>query len=156
MNVLVIGSDGFIGKHLHECIPCCGHTSVGMGKKEYDLRKPTELPHADVAYLCAGVNGFEKCEGSRDAWKSNVDGTITTIKNLLNDGTFPVFLSSDSVCWSASQYSRMKAQVEAYMLHSGGAIVRCGRVTQANIGDLIRFLLKVSNEKTHGLTEWQC
>jgi nucleoside-diphosphate-sugar epimerase len=161
MNALIIGADGFIGSNLFRCLPACGHSVIGTTRKgtpglaNYDLLKPGDLPAAEVAYLCAAVNGFRPCEGNREAYRTNVDGTIETARRLVAAGTFVVFLSSDSVEWIDSAYSRQKALVEvALQLLGGSAIVRAGRVTKFSVGQLVRSLMSIGAARVPGVYHW--
>jgi dTDP-4-dehydrorhamnose reductase len=113
----------------------------------------TDVPPADIVYICAGVNGALRCEGSPEAYRTNVDGTIRLVRAY--SSAFVVWISSSTVEWGNSQYARMKAQVEAVLLNNPNVgIVRAGRVLESNVDDLCTTLLKVGRGRIGHLTLW--
>lgn len=165
MKALVIGADGSIGCELVRWLALEGHEAIGTSRRSgseflhLDLEAPEafEIPEGiDVAYLCAAYNGFRRCEGSRSAWRVNVDGTIALAKRLMQRGILVVFLSSDSVEWSDAAYARHKALVEMFLQAFQGpsAIVRLGRVTPANSAAAVNALIRVGMGRINGITLW--
>jgi dTDP-4-dehydrorhamnose reductase len=127
-----------------------------LGRGALDLlAPPAAIAPADVVYLCAGVNGFQRCEQDRTAYRANVDGTLAVAALARRAGAFLVWVSSDCVEWSASAYARQKSLVEVYLMAAGGAgIVRAARVTDANLDALCATLIRVGRGRLVGLTRW--
>lgn len=156
MRELVIGSDGFIGSRLLELTGGVGTSRrVTPGLQHYmDLSQLGSLPGADVAYICAGVNGAMNCEGNPKAYTINVDSTIRLAEHYSKTG-FAVWISSTTVMWSDSCYARWKQVTESYLrtLPNVG-IVRAGRVVKSNLDDLCNTLIEVGRNKLSGLHLW--
>lgn len=171
-SVLVVGADGFIGAALAELAREKGHEVMRTTRRarQYmqagDLRwppqsdifcdlmhPPAHFPFADVAFLCAGVADYRKCEGSAEAWRTNVDGPIAVAKTLLKMGTFIVYLSSVAAEWAThSAYGRAKAHVELALRCLGDpAIVRFERVTAERLPGVVSGLLAIGIGRTAGV-----
>lgn len=159
MREAVIGADGFIGGHLARLLPEAVHTTrrpmVDVdGRWPFDLLQFGPLPDADVVYVCIGVNGQMRCEGNPQAHHVNVDSTIRLLRHYIAQRAFPVWISSRSLEWCGSTYSRQKALVEAAMVLQPLAIVRAGRVTPQNVPDLCETLVRIGRAKVQGLSIW--
>ena len=158
MSAAIIGTDGFIGGRLAELLPGAIHTTHKPretdGRWPFDLRDFGPLPKADVIYVCAGINGQMKCEGRPESHHVNVDAKIRLAKHYLDIGGFMVFLTSRSLEWSASVYSRQHALLEAVLITMPVAIVRAGRVTSANITNLCETMIAIGEGRISGLTVW--
>ena len=152
MTELIIGSDGFIGGRLSEIIPEAETTTI----KTLNLLSPGVIPQADVVYFCASVTGFKECEGNHIAYRTNVDGTLTVIRQLLKQGSFVVWLSSCASEWSHSAYGLQKSLVEiAIQMIPNTAIIRAGgKVTSNNVTDLCWLMTEVGRNKKEGITLW--
>lgn len=170
-SVMVVGADGFIGKALADLAEELGHTVIrttrrGAAMDFGDLtwpprqpvycdlaRPPADLPPADVAFLCAAVADYRKCEGSAQAWRVNVDGAITVGKILMRKGTFVVYLSSVAAEWAThTSYGRGKAMVELALRCIGDpAIVRFERVTKETLPQVCSGLLAIGLERNAGV-----
>lgn len=157
MRALVIGGDGFIGKALVSALQQRGHEALATSRRghaiPFDLARPTELPAADVAYLVASVTGVPP-EGTEDAWRVNVDGTIETACNLLRAGVFVLFLSSAAVYTRSDAYARHKTIVEAYLRDKEAAIVRLGNVHPAAIQLVVSMLVDAGEARAAKLIRW--
>jgi dTDP-4-dehydrorhamnose reductase len=160
MRELVIGVDGFIGRRMLDLTGAEG-TSRGNpcfhGHHHLDLLgfSESDLPKADMVYLCAGVNGAMKCAGNQESYRVNVDATIRLAQHYSSSGSFLVWLSSTSVEWSIEAYARQKAMAETAirMLPSTG-IIRAGRVVRSNLDDLCHRMIAVGRTRTSGVTLW--
>lgn len=147
----VIGAEGYIGKRLSELLP----EALKTTRKTLDFLNVREVPNCDVAYICAAYNGFEACEGKKDAYRVNVDGTLKVSRLLLKQGTFVVWLSSCGVEWIATDYTRQKSLVEiALQMVPNTAIIRAGRVVASNIDSLCETMIEAGRGKKEGITLW--
>ncbi len=101
-NILIIGSHGFIGKHLAKSIQPKYYTSRKGGPYTLDLAKPSlktlplnEISHGIIAAACTNIPYCEKFP--QETHQINVQGTLDVVKELVDHGTFPIVLSSDYV-----------------------------------------------------------
>lgn len=155
MKILVIGGFGKVGSELVAGLQ--GHEVIATGRNQgyiYDLRYPTELPNADIAYIVA-CSIDESKYGAEDMFLANVDGTIKTIQNLEQQGAFPVFLSSTAIYHRNDNYAIHKRMVESYLYGRNAAIVRMGAVTSENMQSLISELQNVGVNRIVGVTTWK-
>ncbi len=160
MNSLVIGGDGLIGSGIKSWLwpdvvaTTRRHDGVFHGSIFLDLlQPPEELPHADVAYICAGINGIRENEGNATAWRTNVDGVISVIR-LLGEA-FIVYISSSAVEWSDTSYARQRALVECGLRFRGhGAIVRPQRVTRDNVNVFAQYIAEIGQTQRVGVYQW--
>lgn len=106
----IIGSTGFIGRALfskhREVHPDCIGTTRDKGRA--DLRyldllscdiaplKLAESGHRD-AIIAAGIARIFVCEREKDYSNKMTRGTLELVKQLVNEGIKPVYISSDSV-----------------------------------------------------------
>lgn len=154
----IIGADGYIGSKLAQRLPNAIRTSRRPAYLEgawpFDLEECGRLPDADIAYLCAGVNGTLTC--ARDPQRSyriNVDGTIRVAAHYREK--FLVWISSTTVEWCSEAYAVQKRAAETVLiLMPHVAIVRAGRVTNANVESLLDELIRVGRGRVQGLTVW--
>lgn len=172
MSCLIIGADGFIGAALgrlaeerghivvrttrsREKAAQCGYKTLSPCGTVYCnlLHPPNDLPNADVAFLCAAVSDYRKCEGSAEAWRANVDGAIAVGKLLMRKGVFVVYLSSVAAEWAThTAYGRGKAMVELALRCIGDpAIVRFERVTPEKLSMVCSGLLAIGLERNAGV-----
>ena len=158
MREVIIGADGFIGSYLAKRLPDASMTTRRrqplQGPWFFDLDEQGPLPEADIAYLCAGVNGTLTCaRDPQGSFRTNVDGTIYVAERYKE--SFVVWLSSTTVEWCSEAYAVQKRTVESVlrtMPHVG--IVRAGRVTRDNIADLCETLIAVGRAGKSGVTVW--
>ncbi len=153
---LVIGMDGYIGRHLCARLPEAKRTTrreVGAGDPYYfDLGKQGMLPHADIVYICAGVNGTETC--ARDPqrnYRINVDGTIYVCEHY-RDAAFVVWISSTTVEWLLDHYGQQKRIVENHLRtlpHVG--MVRAGRIDNRNVKELCELMIDIGRNCRRGI-----
>ncbi len=99
---IVIGSNGFIGKHLCKAIKPKYYTARKDAPYHIDLKNPSldgiptqPIRYAIIAAACANI---ADCENHPDeTHQINVEGTLKLTKLLLNKGIFPILFSSDYV-----------------------------------------------------------
>ena len=156
MVELVVGADGYIGSHLIKMIPTAMGTTRGHAIYHHlDLLNPEVIPQAEIAYICAGVNGFQACEGNVLSYRTNVDGTLKVAREITKGGGFVVWISSCSVEWAHSAYSLQKSLVEiALQMIPQTAIVRAGRVVNQNVESLCKLMVEVGRGKKEGIHLW--
>lgn len=120
------------------------------------MRQPIlSLPPADVGYVVAAIQTFQGCEGNPEAYRVNVDATSIIIRKMARAGTFPVFVSSDSVEWAGvTAYARHKSLVEMVVHASDGAIVRPSRVRPDRVDSLCDLMIKVGEDRLSGVHVW--
>jgi len=159
---LIIGMDGFIGRHLCARLPEAHRTSRRNAALEdprvsyFDLLKQGPLPAAvDVVYLCAGVNGTLTCATDpQRSYRINVDGTIYVCE-FYRDRAHVVWISSTTVEWLGEQYGRQKRTAENHLRtlsHVGMA--RAGRVLNSNVGNLCDLLIDIGRNRKRGVFLW--
>lgn len=161
MKHLVIGATGFIGSALLKHLKAAGADVQGTARRQgladhaFDLRAIHAVPDADVVYICAGANGAKACEGNQEAFLVNVDAPIRIAEEVGGRGGFTVFISSMSIEWMGAAYQRQKLAAETVLrTRADCAVVRAGRVTRDNLGDLCRTLAMAGTSRFRGLWRW--
>ncbi len=157
---LIVGADGFIGKNLCRHLPNAARTSRRGASDtciDFNMLEPalSDLPNADVVYLCAGVNGTLTCAREPQlSWRVNVDGTIW-VADHIQPTSFLVWLSSTTVEWLDEDYGKQKRVAESYLraLPNVG-VVRAGRVLQSNVDDLCKLMINIGRERKRGVQLW--
>ncbi len=147
---LIVGARGKLGSALMRLLP----KSHAYRHRLEDV--PQNTDDYAVAYLCAGTVGFAECEGNRKAFRSDVDGNIRIARNLLEQGTFVVFVSTDAVEWALhTAYARNRFSVE---LAIGGlpnvAIFRPSKFDATNVSRVAKACAYVGENRIQGLTRW--
>ncbi len=102
MKLLLIGSEGFIGKHLAKKLQPALITHYKETKHIVDLKNPhlENLPlegitHAIIAAGCANVKYCE--ENPNESYLVNVTGPLSLVSQCLERGIFPILFSTDYV-----------------------------------------------------------
>lgn len=158
MIEVIIGADGYIGSKLAERLPGAIRTTRRPAYLEgdwpFDMEERGVLPDADIAYLCAGVNGTLTCaRDPQGSYRVNVDGTIYVANRYRQN--FLVWLSSTTVEWCSEAYAVQKRTAEIVLhLMPHVAIIRAGRVTNDNIDSLLDVMVKAGRGRISGLTVW--
>lgn len=160
MKILIIGVDGFIGSVLNVMlsskITYLTHEIVGTSRRRsgngiiyFDLAFPTELPKADVTYICAAMTRFIECEDNFMSYRTNVDGPIWVTQKQ-NPGLV-VYLSSEAVERAIhTAYGMQKALTEIYMRSQPNTcVVRLPKVT--DVEDICGKLIGIGETHTKGL-----
>jgi len=157
---LVVGADGFIGSKLQQELNCEGTSRKNplYHQNHYlDLSnfQESDLPRADVVYLCFGVNGSLTCaQNPQESFRINVDSTIKLAKHY-SKSSFVVWIGSTTVEWSTDHYARQKLTTETVLRTLPNvSIVRAGRVTKENLDDLIYTLKGLGRNKIPGVKLW--
>lgn len=158
-DAFIVGGDGLIGGAVAHALNGKSIASTRRDKPGaifLDLLNPPEtLPQADVAYLCAGVNGFKQCEGNCNAWRTNVDGVLAVAKTLNRQGSFLVYISTAAVEWSAEMYARQRAMVEIGLnALCDPAIIRPEKVTADNAAEFAAFVIAIGSGHRAGIHHW--
>lgn len=155
MKPVVIGSDGFVGKHLMQRLGCPGTSRRDGAAIPFNLLAMDfpALAGFDTIYVCAGANGAKACEGSQDAFIANVDAPIELAKNV---DAFVVWIGSMSVEWFAGgAYQRHKLAAESVLRTMPNVgVVRAGRILASNIDDMTDTLIRVATNRVTGVTRW--
>lgn len=172
---LVIGGDGLIGSYLQSFFlrpdiqlystsrnknTRSGTVFLDLGPKKNDSVLDIE---PDVVFFCAAMTNMEACENRpEESWRINVDNTVQLASNLMDNGSFVVFLSSNTVFNGASPffqedaipcpvntYGRQKAETEKRILSyrskkdGRGCVVRMSKVLSPVSGIAAEFLKKL-------------
>ena len=117
MNILVTGSNGFIGKHLCLKLNRLGYNvfSYDLDKKEEDLRN--YISQADFVVHLAGINRpltkEEFYEGNTNFAKKVIDLIKESNRNI------PVLMSSSIQAELDNDYGKSKKMGEDYLFNSG-------------------------------------
>jgi len=157
-SVLVVGSDGSIGRSLVTAFQASGknvlqttrnRNLVSVQKVFLDLSEdlrqwPLPTVPVKVAFICAAVTSQEKCRSEPEySRRVNVEGTISLARRLVDSGCFVIFLSTNVVFDGKkpfakgndpvnpqSAYGRQKSEAEAKLLKMGDmlSIVRFSKV----------------------------
>jgi dTDP-4-dehydrorhamnose reductase len=106
---LVIGGDGLVGGGLVRALAGRGHMvlgstrradTVGEGRVFLDFEKPDafRVPEGiGYAFVVAATTNYDRCETDPMARVTNVELIPQTIANLLRQGVFVTFISTNSV-----------------------------------------------------------
>ena len=157
---LIIGMDGFIGRHLCTRLPEAQRTSRRNANLEsahhFDLVKQGPLPNnVSIVYICAGVNGTLTCmQNPQLSWRANVDGTIYIAEHY-RDIAHVVWIGSTTAEWMREDYGIQKRATEMYLRglpHVG--IVRAGRVMNSNVDNLCDLLIDIGRKRKRGVFLW--
>ncbi len=117
MNVLVTGSNGFIGKHLCLKLKRCGFTvfSFDLDKNDEDLRN--YISQSNFIVHLAGINRpltkEEFYDGNTNFTKKVVDLVKQSHRNI------PIIMSSSIQASLDNDYGKSKKMGEDYLLSSG-------------------------------------
>ncbi len=149
-TALIVGIDSQIGSHLAEHLTGLGWTVYGTSRHISknpmvfyvdlsNIEKSPVFPSVDVAFLCAAetsqINCAQDPEGSEII---NVASPFVLARQLVADGAFVVFLSSNAVFDGKTSfrredervspqttYGQQKARAEQLLLDLGGRIAIC-------------------------------
>jgi dTDP-4-dehydrorhamnose reductase len=153
-QVLVVGGDGLVGRHLAEILRAQGHSVVatsrrpGAGTLALDLAAPPLDALAgrgfSHAFICAAVTSLQACEAAPEATRrANVEGTLALMRRLAADGSHLVFFSSSQVfdgeiplpdeaapTAPKNAYGRQKREVEEAVAAEGlpAAVIRIPKI----------------------------
>lgn len=153
MNVLIVGSDGFIGAQLFRRLSERAYMKVfGTSRRgngiHLDLLCPevTRFPsNLDVLYLCAAMTRFIECEADPISYNVNVDAQIEIAKR--HSYAKIVYLSSEAVEKALhTNYGMQKALCEMGLRTvCDPIIVRLSKVTPTNVDRATEFLESMAN-----------
>lgn len=147
---LIVGIDSQIGSHLAEYLTALGWTVYGTSRHKSkkpmvfyvdlsDIEASPALPSVDVAFLCAAETSHINCtQDPQESEKINVASPFLLARQLIADGAFVVFLSSNAVFDGKTSfrredepvspqttYGQQKARAEQRLLELGGRIAIC-------------------------------
>jgi len=155
-KLLVIGSKGFIGKHLTASLNPAIHTHHKESPHLIDLSTPNlkTLPlstetHAIIAAGCANINDCNK--RPEETYAINVTGTLRLAKQCTELGLFPILFSTDYVFdgkeggYTESSptspiniYGKQKAELEKRIhdaTNGNYLMLRLSKIYSTSIGD---------------------
>lgn len=169
---IVIGSNGFIGKHFCKAIKPKYYTSRKDAPYHVDLKAPSldTIPTQSIRYalITAASANIAYCEKHpNETHQINVEGTLKLTKLLLEKGIFPILFSSDyvfsgkegdyledSTVGPTTVYGSQKAELES-RIHdvSGGnhLILRLSKIYSLERGDGT-LLDEMAKNLTEGLS----
>lgn len=168
---VVVGGDGLVGSHLAclaeetsaQIILTTRRKDVGGGRLFADLESgniaDVIAAKADVVFLCAAMTSMQVCrENPELSYRINVTGTVDLASQLVKQGVFVVFLSSNTVFNGSTErpdehesyapvteYGRQKVNAERQLMAIPGAeeriaIVRLSKVISLHTGMAAEFL----------------
>ena len=117
MNILVTGSNGFIGKHLCLKLKRQGYNvfSYDLENKEEDLRN--YISQADFVVHLAGIN---RPLTNKEFYDGNANFTKKVIDLIKDSGKqIPVIMSSSIQAELDNDYGKSKKMAEDYLFNSG-------------------------------------
>lgn len=170
MKHLVIGGSGFIGGGVALQLEIASHDCLRWFRQDYDLlRRSGTLPIADFIYLCAGTKGYANCDKNpRESWTVNVDSQIDIARyyaepqiitepytGQIPPHPFIIYISSDAVEFSNSNYAIQRRHVEAYMNTINAAIIRPGPISEDRSIEFAKLVIDTAIRRKRGLTRWQ-
>jgi dTDP-4-dehydrorhamnose reductase len=148
----VTGGSGVLGREL---VRKLGPGTYAPSRNAFNLEAVQDLPKIETAYLCAGTKGFAECEGNREAFRADVDGNIRLIGDLMKDGAFVVFISTDAVEKVNAAYARNRLLVEQTLwLRPNCAVVRPGKFNEQTVGPLADLCILVGKQRREGVHYW--
>ena len=148
--ILITGVNGTLGSELKRLYP----DAIGMSRHTLGM---ASYRGVKIAYLTGGTKGFHECEGSEEVFRRDVDGNILLIKELLQDGTFVVFISTEAVAkvGHGAAYSRNRLLVEQFIwTQRGCAIVRPRRFDASTASGLASFCKEIGEGQQEGIFYW--
>lgn len=106
---IVVGADSLVGEALIESLKHRGHEAYGTTRRlatvseqrlffDFEAAQPFKAPpDATYAYVVAAATNYERCERDPQARVVNEELTPRAIANLLGQGLFVTFISTNSV-----------------------------------------------------------
>jgi len=176
MKALIIGANGTIGRALVHALLQRGDLVYGTTRRPplatenclfLDLAVPdinsVALPHADIAFFCAGIATFAECRTNRTlARQVNVTSRVALARRLVTAGTRVVLLSTSAVfdgrmphvpatcrpC-PVTAYGELAAETEKLFgaLGSIASVVRFTKVITPNTKLFINWIDELSHGK---------
>lgn len=171
IDILIIGGESIIGEALAKrykeekaevWITTRNIEKINTRCLFFDLRHnfpEQKLPEGSikVAFICAAITSISQCNAEPEKSRLvNVENTVSVIKQLLERGTFTVFLSTSAVFDGELPFSKIneptkprtiygqqKAETEASLLAIGSdrlAIVRLSKVIYPNMPLVISWI----------------
>jgi dTDP-4-dehydrorhamnose reductase len=161
-RILILGGSGYIGRSIYaqagpERAVACWHRQPFPGGRFFDVEDGMAAPFVEQygpfshVLLLHGMTRLGACFSNPErAWKINVEGMISLIRQFSALGIKPVFTSSDQVfdgkkgeyveddpTGSLTLYGRQKEKVEAFLRTLGDAyaIIRLSKVYGKIPGD---------------------
>lgn len=132
MNVLVTGSEGFIGRNLCPMLEHAGHEvtrfDVQRGDGDIAVKAPIAQQGQEACIHLAAISGVASCAGIPvDAWQVN---TTTVLRICLAFEDRPVIVASSfaAIRDNPSFYGVTKRAAEAITRHFNGSVVRIANV----------------------------
>lgn len=166
----VVGGDGLVGSRLAclaeetsaQVILTTRRKNDGVGRLFADLENgniaDVIAAKADVVFLCAAMTSMHACrENPELSYRINVTGTVDLASQLVKQGAFVVFLSSNAVFNGSTErpdehesyapvteYGRQKVSAERQLMAIPGAdehiaIVRLSKVISPHTGMAAEF-----------------
>ncbi|MDJ0652102.1 MAG: sugar nucleotide-binding protein [Simkaniaceae bacterium] len=154
--LIVIGSNGFIGKHLCKAIKPKYYAARKDAPYHIDLKSPSldaiptqSLRYAIIAAACANIAYCEKHPD--ETHQINVEGTLKLTALLLDKGIFPILFSTDyvfsgkkgdylenSLLGPTTVYGSQKGELESRIANVSGGnhlILRLSKIYSLERGD---------------------
>jgi dTDP-4-dehydrorhamnose reductase len=174
-KILIVGIDSMIAQNLISNPILNNFDIYGTTRRVWNHKDNQKLLHLDLAsdkinllqesfdfaVICAGETNIKNCQNFYDKAKQiNVDNTIYLISNLISNGTFVLFLSSNAVFDGSkpfckptdltnpiNNYGKFKLEVENYLANQKvpSSILRLTKVVAPNFGILAEWSKSLAN-----------
>jgi len=170
---IVVGADSLVGEALIKSLNHRGHETYGTTRRlatvsaqrlyfDFEAAQPFKAPtDATYAYVVAAATNYERCEKDPQARVINEELTPRAIANLLSQGLFVTFISTNSVFggdrpWPQEEaphapqipYAAQKSRAEV-------AVRTAARSLRAESRLNIVRLTKILSSSTPPLPAWQ-
>jgi dTDP-4-dehydrorhamnose reductase len=174
-KILIVGIDSMIAQNLIRNPILNNFDIYGTTRRVWNYKNNKNLHYLDLtsdkinfpqgsfdfAVICAGETNIKNCQDFYDdAKKINVDNTIHLISNLISNGTFILFISSNAVFDGSkpfcnptdltnpiNNYGKFKLEVENYLANqkAPSSILRLTKVVAPNFGILAEWRESLAN-----------
>lgn len=146
MNIVVTGSNGFIGRHLCRALAEAGHAVTGLDIRTGHDVLSCELSDADLVYHLAAQTDAG-CEDALADARVNIMGLLRVLQRY---GDKVVFASSSMVQHPQTPYAISKLAGEHYCKLYGASVIRLCNVYGPGGHSVIDVFEKAQTLTIHG------
>ena len=143
-NIIIIGSDSFLGRTIKKKFTKLGYNVIGTTKRKervnssiffLDINKDINIPlkkSIKIAIICTAITNIDFCENNAEiSYLVNVTNTKKLMNELINNDIFIIYFSTNLVfnglipCYNetdklspVTQYGLQKAEIETFLLNN--------------------------------------